>query len=139
GGERPPSPVPEEQTIQSKDDDKKTEEERDHTTAQKHSRDEDTSVEPGESDATQQSTLSPALDTPVEGHSLDKGGRSSDPYCLSAARSQSEHISGCVRAARQQNSQRFRDLMRLFHTSASQASSEDEAAEQQSATDEEQD
>lgn len=38
-----------------------------------------------------------------------------------------------------QVSRRFRDLMRLFHTSASQASSEDEAAEQQSATDEEQD
>ncbi|XP_026855800.2 GON-4-like protein [Electrophorus electricus] len=36
-------------------------------------------------------------------------------------------------------SKRFRDLMRLFHTSARQASSEDEAIEQQSATDEEQD
>ncbi|XP_066539009.1 GON-4-like protein isoform X2 [Hoplias malabaricus] len=36
-------------------------------------------------------------------------------------------------------SKRFRDLMRLFHTSARQASSEDEGAEHQSATDEEQD
>ncbi|RXN30355.1 GON-4 [Labeo rohita] len=156
GGERPPSPVPEEQNVQNKDDER-TEEERHHTTAQKHSRDEDqdTSAEPGESDATQQSTLSPALDTPVcaKNISLTPSGervilwtREADRVILTACQQQGANQSTFQAVSEQlgnktasEVSRRFRDLMRLFHTSASQGSSEDEAAEQQSATDEEQD
>lgn len=66
GGERPPSPIPEAQKIQNEEDNKKNEEDKQHDTSpQKHSKDEDDSVESGERDATQQSTLCPALDTPV--------------------------------------------------------------------------
>lgn len=155
GGERPPSPVPEEQKIQNKDNDKKNEEERLHTTAQKHSRDEDDSSESGERDAAQQSTLSPALDTPVcaKNISLTPSGervilwtREADRVILTACQQQGASQSTFQAVSEQlgnktasEVSRRFRDLMRLFHTSACQASSEDEAAEQQSATDEEQD
>lgn len=65
GGERPPSPISEEQKIQNEEDSEKNEEDKHDKSPQKHSRDEDDSVELGERDATQQSTLSPALDTPV--------------------------------------------------------------------------
>ncbi|XP_016380110.1 GON-4-like protein [Sinocyclocheilus rhinocerous] len=155
GEERPPSPVLEEQKIQNKEDDKKNEEEMHHTTAQKHSRDEDDSGESGERDATQQSTLSPVLDTPVcaKNISLTPSGervilwtREADRVILTACQQQGANQSTFQAVSEQlgnktasEVSRRFRDLMRLFHTSACQASSEDEAAEQQSATDEEQD
>lgn len=65
GGERHPSPIPEEQKIQNEEGNEKNEEDerKHHMSPQKHSRDEDDEL--GERDATQQSTLSPALDTPV--------------------------------------------------------------------------
>ncbi|KTG02245.1 hypothetical protein cypCar_00016931 [Cyprinus carpio] len=154
-GERPPSPIPQEQKIQNKDEDnKKNEEKRHHTTTQKHSRDVEESSESGERDATQQSTLSPALDTPVcaKNISLTPTGervilwtREADRVILTAC--QQQGANQCTFQAVSQQlgnktasevSRRFRDLMCLFHTSACQASSEDEAAEQQSATDEEQ-
>ncbi|XP_059363940.1 GON-4-like protein [Carassius carassius] len=155
GDERPTSPVLEEQKIQNKHDDKKNEEEMHHTTALKHSRDEDDSAESGERDASQQSTLSPVLDTPVcaKNISLTPSGervilwtREADRVILTACQQQGANQSTFQAVSEQlgnktasEVSRRFRDLMRLFHTSACQASSEDEAAEQQSATDEEQD
>uniref|UniRef100_A0A8C2F0Q1 GON-4-like protein n=1 Tax=Cyprinus carpio TaxID=7962 RepID=A0A8C2F0Q1_CYPCA len=155
-GERPPSPIPQEQKIQNKDEDnKKNEEERHHRTTQKHSRDVEDSSESGERDATQQSTLSPALDTPVcaKNISLTPTGervilwtREADRVILTACQQQGANQSTFQAVSQQlgnktasEVSRRFRDLMCLFHTSACQASSEDEAAEQQSATDEEQD
>jgi len=60
-GERPPSPIPEEQKIQNEEGNEKNEE--DLMSPPKHCRNEDDEL--GERDATQQSTLSPALDTPV--------------------------------------------------------------------------
>lgn len=64
GGEKPPSPIPEEQKIQNEGNEKTEEDKhKHHTSPQKHSRDVDDELE--ERDATQQSTLSPALDTPV--------------------------------------------------------------------------
>ncbi|XP_026140651.1 GON-4-like protein [Carassius auratus] len=154
--ERPPSPIPQEQEIQNKDDDnQKNKEERHHKTTQKLSRDEEDSPESGERDATQQSALSPALDTPVcaKNISLTPTGervilwtREADRVILTACQQQGANQSTFQAVSEQlgnktpsEVSRRFRDLMRLFHISACQASSEDEAAEQQSATDEEKD
>ncbi|XP_051577926.1 GON-4-like protein isoform X2 [Myxocyprinus asiaticus] len=153
GGERHPSPVPEEQEKQNEEDEEKKDGEgRLHTISLNDSRD---AAETGERDAIQQSTLSPALDTPVcaKNISLTPSGekvilwtREADRVILTTCQQQGASQSTFQAVSEQlgnktasEVSQRFRDLMRLFHTSACQASSEDEATEQQSATDEEQD
>lgn len=153
GGERIPSPIPQEQEKPNEDDDEK--QEHHIQTPQRQSSDEDVSAETGEKDITQQSTLSPSIDTPVcaKNISLTASGervilwtREADRVILTACQQQGANQSTFQAVSEQlgnktasEVSRRFRDLMRLFHTSACQVSSEDEATEQQSATDEEQD
>ncbi|KAI4893265.1 hypothetical protein NFI96_019664 [Prochilodus magdalenae] len=111
--------------------------------------------QPGEREMTQQSRQSPSSDTPVcaKNISLTPSGervvlwtREADRVILTACQQQGANQSTFQAVSAQlgnktasEVSKRFRDLMRLFHTSARQASSEDEGTEQQSATDEEQD
>ncbi|XP_056617910.1 GON-4-like protein isoform X2 [Triplophysa dalaica] len=150
-GERIPSPIPKEQEKQNEEDDEKQEEH--HIQASERQRsEEDVSAETGEGDL---STLSPAIDTPVcaKNISLTASGervilwtREADRVILTACQQQGANQSTFQAVSEElgnktasEVSTRFRDLMRLFHTSACQASSEDEATEQQSATDEEPD
>uniref|UniRef100_A0A3B4DEF4 GON-4-like protein n=1 Tax=Pygocentrus nattereri TaxID=42514 RepID=A0A3B4DEF4_PYGNA len=125
---------------------------RDEGTAAEHP---DPSPQSGEREMTQQSRQSPSSDTPVcaKNISLTPSGekvvlwtRSADRVILTACQQQGANQSTFQAVSAQlgnktasEVSKRFRDLMRLFHTSARQASSEDEGTEQQSATDEEQD
>ncbi|XP_065154232.1 GON-4-like protein isoform X2 [Paramisgurnus dabryanus] len=154
GDEIIPSPIPEPLKKPNEEDDENQEEHL-HTTPQRQSSDEDVSAETGEREYTQQSTLSPALESPVcaKNISLTASGervilwtREADRVILTACQQQGANDSTFHAVSEQlgnktaiEVSSRFRDLMRLFHTSACQASSEDEATEQQSATDEEQD
>uniref|UniRef100_A0A4W4GG39 GON-4-like protein n=1 Tax=Electrophorus electricus TaxID=8005 RepID=A0A4W4GG39_ELEEL len=109
----------------------------------------------GGREAAQQIRQSPSSDTHVcaKNISLTPSGervvlwtRSADRVILTACQQQGANQDTFQDVSAQlgnktasEVSKRFRDLMRLFHTSARQASSEDEAIEQQSATDEEQD
>ncbi|KAI5618229.1 GON-4-like protein, partial [Silurus asotus] len=109
----------------------------------------------GERDTSQQSWQSPSSETPVcaKNISLTPSGekvvlwtREADRVILTACQQQGASQSTFESVSTQlgnktpsEVSKRFRDLMRLFHTSAQQASSDEEATEQQSATDEEQD
>ncbi|XP_058248102.1 GON-4-like protein isoform X4 [Hemibagrus wyckioides] len=115
----------------------------------------DTFVQPGEKEMAQQSRQSPLSETPVcaKNISLTPSGekvvlwtREADRVILTACQQQGASQSTFQSVSAQlgnktanEVSKRFRDLMRLFHTSACQASSDEEATEQQSATDEEQD
>ncbi|XP_060726280.1 GON-4-like protein isoform X4 [Tachysurus vachellii] len=115
----------------------------------------DTFVLSEEREMAQQNRQSPSSETPVcaKNISLTPSGekvvlwtREADRVILTACQQQgaSQSTFQCVSAqlgnkTANEVSKRFRDLMRLFHTSARQASSDEEATEQQSATDEEQD
>ncbi|XP_053350062.1 GON-4-like protein isoform X3 [Clarias gariepinus] len=108
-----------------------------------------------ERETSQQIWQSPSSDTPVcaKNISLTPSGekvvlwtREADRVILTACQQQGANQSTFQSVSAQlgnktasEVSKRFRDLMRLFHTSARQASSDEEATEQQSATDEEQD
>ncbi|XP_034161304.2 GON-4-like protein isoform X2 [Pangasianodon hypophthalmus] len=109
----------------------------------------------GAREMAQQSRQSPSSETPVcaKNISLTPSGekvvlwtREADRVILTACQQQGANQSTFQSVSAQlgnktpsEVSKRFRDLMRLFHTSACQASSDEEATEQQSATDEEQD
>ncbi|KAK3551157.1 hypothetical protein QTP70_013892 [Hemibagrus guttatus] len=115
----------------------------------------DTFVHSGDRELAQQSRQSPLSETPVcaKNISLTPSGekvvlwtREADRVILTACQQQGASQSTFQSVSAQlgnktanEVSKRFRDLMRLFHTSACQASSDEEATEQQSATDEEQD
>ncbi|KAL6488510.1 hypothetical protein MHYP_G00022510 [Metynnis hypsauchen] len=167
GSEGDPPPNPEERDDEEEDEDEEEWKEGDveHcSSSSKLSRDEGTAAEPpdpsplpqsGEREMTQQSRQSPSSDTPVcaKNISLTPSGekvvlwtREADRVILTACQQQGANQSTFQAVSAQlgnktasEVSKRFRDLMRLFHTSARQASSEDEGTEQQSATDEEQD
>ncbi|XP_060777852.1 GON-4-like protein isoform X2 [Neoarius graeffei] len=109
----------------------------------------------GESETAQQSLQSPSSETSVcaKNISLTPSGekvvlwtREADRVILTACQQQGANQSTFQSVSAQlgnktasEVSKRFRDLMRLFHTSARQVSSDEETTEQQSATDEEQD
>ncbi|XP_017327405.1 GON-4-like protein isoform X5 [Ictalurus punctatus] len=111
--------------------------------------------QPGEREMPQQSWQSPSSETPVcaKNISLTPSGekvvlwtREADRVILTACQQQGANQSTFQSVSTQlgnktasEVAKRFRDLMRLFHTSAQQVSSDEEATEQQSATDEEQD
>ncbi|XP_076846738.1 GON-4-like protein isoform X3 [Brachyhypopomus gauderio] len=106
-------------------------------------------------EAAQQNRQSPSADPPVcaKNISLTPSGervvlwtREADRVILTACQQQGANQNTFQAVSAQlgnktasEVSKRFRDLMRLFHTSAHQGSSEDDATEQHSATDEEQD
>ncbi|XP_072535573.1 GON-4-like protein isoform X2 [Salminus brasiliensis] len=166
GNEGDPPPNPDERDDEEEVDEEEEEwkdGEGERCSSSKPSRDEERAVtEQAEPSLTQsgdremmQSRQSPSSDAPVcaKNISLTPSGervvlwtREADRVILTACQQQGANPSTFQAVSAQlgnktasEVSKRFRDLMRLFHTSARQASSEDEGTEQQSATDEEQD
>ncbi|TRY89449.1 hypothetical protein DNTS_016047, partial [Danionella cerebrum] len=147
--ERPPGLIPVEQPTHTEEEKNNEEEDSQHAPPEKQSKEGETA------ESTQQNALGPASDIPVcaKNISLTPSGervvlwtREADRVILTTCQQQGANQSTFEAVSQQlgnktasEVSRRFRDLMHLFHTAASEASSEDETAEPQSATDEEQD